>query len=84
MTTCRSYPFLTEREAFATSRGRMHSRWQFALNPMVSSSDMTYEMWLAYLSYPILQAKPSTHRVCAQDHLFHIHRHKVFTNSQMS
>jgi hypothetical protein len=25
------------------------------------------------LSYPILQAKSSTHRMCAQDHLFNTH-----------
>jgi hypothetical protein len=36
------------------------------------------------LSYPILQTKPSTHPMCAQDHLFHTHGHKVFTDSQMS
>jgi hypothetical protein len=36
------------------------------------------------LSDPILQAKPSTHRMCAQDHLFHTQRQKVFTDSQMS
>jgi hypothetical protein len=36
------------------------------------------------LSDPILQAKPSTRRMCAQDHLFHTHRQKVFTDSQMS
>jgi hypothetical protein len=36
------------------------------------------------LSYPILQAKPSTHRMCAQDHLFHTHGYKVFTDSPMS
>jgi hypothetical protein len=35
-------------------------------------------------SYPILQAKPSTHRMCAQHHLFHTHGYKVFTNSQVS
>jgi hypothetical protein len=36
------------------------------------------------LSYPILQAKPGTRRMCAQDYLFHTHEHKVFTHSQMS
>jgi ATP-dependent helicase/DNAse subunit B len=36
------------------------------------------------LSYPILQAKPSTHLMCAQDHLFHTHEHKVFIDNQMS
>jgi hypothetical protein len=36
------------------------------------------------VSYPTLQAKPSTHRMCAQDHLFHTHGHKVFIDSQMS
>jgi hypothetical protein len=36
------------------------------------------------LSYLILQAKPHTLRMCAQDHLFHTHGLKVFTNSQMS
>jgi hypothetical protein len=36
------------------------------------------------LSYPILQAKLSTHRMCAKDYLFHKHEHKVFTDSQMS
>jgi hypothetical protein len=39
---------------------------------------------VAGLSYPILQAKASTHRMCAQVHLFHAHGHKVFTDSQMS
>jgi hypothetical protein len=33
---------------------------------------------------PDLQAKPSTHRMCAQNHLFHTHGHKLFTDSQMS
>jgi hypothetical protein len=36
------------------------------------------------LPYLILQTKPSTRRMCAQDHLFYAHRHKVFTDSQMS
>jgi hypothetical protein len=35
------------------------------------------------VSYPILQAKPSTHRICAQDYLFHTHGHKMFTDSQI-
>jgi hypothetical protein len=36
------------------------------------------------LSYLIVQEKPSTHRMCAQDQLFHTHGHKVFKDSQMS
>jgi hypothetical protein len=36
------------------------------------------------MSYLILWTKLSTHRMCAQDHLFHTHRRKVFTDSQMS
>jgi hypothetical protein len=36
------------------------------------------------VSYLILQAKSSTHRMCAQELLFHTHEHKVFTDSQMS
>jgi hypothetical protein len=36
------------------------------------------------LSYLILQAKPSTHPMCAQDHLFHTYGYKVFTDSQIS
>jgi hypothetical protein len=38
----------------------------------------------SFMSYPILQEKPCTHRMCAQDHLFHTHGHKVFTDSQIS
>jgi hypothetical protein len=36
------------------------------------------------MSYPNFMPKPCTHRMCAQDHLFHTHRSKVFTDSQMS
>jgi hypothetical protein len=36
------------------------------------------------LSNPIFMPKPSTHRIFAHDHLFHTHRPKVFTDSQMS
>jgi hypothetical protein len=36
------------------------------------------------VSYPILQAKPCTHCMCAQDHIFHTDGYKVFTDSQMS
>jgi hypothetical protein len=36
------------------------------------------------MSYPILQGKPSTHCMCAQDNLFHMHGHKVLIDSQMS
>jgi hypothetical protein len=39
---------------------------------------------LSGVSHPILQAKPNTHCMCAQDHLFHTHEYKVFTDSQMS
>jgi hypothetical protein len=42
-------PFLTKRKACATYRWHTHSRWQFALNPVVSSNDMTYKTWLAYM-----------------------------------
>jgi hypothetical protein len=45
-------------------------------------------LWLkegdAPMSYPIFTSKPSTHRMCAQDQLFHTYRHKVFTDNQMS
>jgi hypothetical protein len=34
-------------------------------------------------SYPFLQARPSTHRMCAHDYLFHTNEYKVFTDSQM-
>jgi hypothetical protein len=33
---------------------------------------------------PDFASKPSTHRMCAQYHLFHTHGHKVFTDNQMS
>jgi hypothetical protein len=36
------------------------------------------------ISYPVFMPKPSTHRMCAQDHLFHTHRPQVFTDNQMS
>jgi hypothetical protein len=49
MTMCQYYLFLTKINAFATYRWRTHSRWQFALNLVVISSDTTYEMCLAYL-----------------------------------
>jgi hypothetical protein len=35
------------------------------------------------MSYQILQVKSSTHRMCAQDHLFHKYGHKVFIDSQI-
>jgi hypothetical protein len=38
----------------------------------------------ASMSYPILQAKSSTHRMYAHDKLFHIYGPKVFTDNQMS
>jgi hypothetical protein len=34
---------------YHTYRRRMYNRWQIRLNPVVSSNDTTYEMWLAYL-----------------------------------
>jgi hypothetical protein len=27
---------------------------------------------------------PSTHHMCVHDHLFHTHKHKMFSDSQMS
>jgi hypothetical protein len=42
MTTYRSYTFLTK-NTFAKYRWRTYSRCQFALNPVVISSDTTYE-----------------------------------------
>jgi hypothetical protein len=49
MTSCSSYLFLTKRKTFATYRWRMNSRWQFALNPVVSSSVWLTQTWLVYL-----------------------------------
>jgi hypothetical protein len=37
-----------------------------------------------HMSYPILHTKPITHCMRVQDYLFYTHRHKVFTDSQMS
>jgi hypothetical protein len=42
MKICRSYLFLTRKKAFATYRWRTHSRWQFALNPVVNSNNTIY------------------------------------------
>jgi hypothetical protein len=39
---------LTKRKV-AKYRRRTYSRWQNALNPVVSSNDMTYETWLVYV-----------------------------------
>jgi hypothetical protein len=36
------------------------------------------------MTYPILQEKPSTHRMYAQDQLLHTYGQKVFTDNQMS
>jgi hypothetical protein len=36
------------------------------------------------LLYPVFKPKPSTHHMCAHDHLFHTHRPKVFIDNQMS
>jgi hypothetical protein len=36
------------------------------------------------VSYPIFMPKSNTHRICAEDDLFHTHGHKVSTDSQMS
>jgi hypothetical protein len=49
MTTYQSYPFLNKRKTFVTYRCCTCSRWQNTLNPVVSSNDMTYKTWLAYL-----------------------------------
>jgi hypothetical protein len=49
MTSCWSYPFLTKRKTFVTYMRHMYDRWQITRIPIVSSSDSTYEMWLAYL-----------------------------------
>jgi hypothetical protein len=50
--SARSVPH--QRKTFTTYRWRTYNRWQFALNPMVSSNDMTYETWLAYLQKSII------------------------------
>jgi hypothetical protein len=36
------------------------------------------------LSYPVFVPKPCTHRMYAQDQLFHTYGQKVFTDNQMS
>jgi hypothetical protein len=46
--TCQPYTFLTKRKGLIKYIWHTHSRWQFALNPMISSNDTIYEMWLAY------------------------------------
>jgi hypothetical protein len=51
---------------------------------IVISHVRTNEQLANILSYPILQAKPCTHHMCAQDHLFHTHGYKVFIDSQIS
>jgi hypothetical protein len=58
---------------------------RYHMDEDIPCSDLQIFQWKGTIvSYPILQAKPSTHRMCAQDHLFHIHGHKVFINNQMS
>jgi hypothetical protein len=39
---------------------------------------------IALLSYLVFMPKPTTHRMYAQDQLFHTYGPKVFTDSQMS
>jgi hypothetical protein len=38
----------------------------------------------ALLSYPVFMSKSSTHRMYAQDQLFHTYGQKVLTDNQMS
>jgi hypothetical protein len=40
--------------------------------------------YMAMVSYPIFILKPSTHRMCAQDQLFHAYGLKLFIDNQMS
>jgi hypothetical protein len=47
------------------------------------SWEVTFSLWIS-LPYLVFMPKPSTHRMSAQDHLFHTHRPKVFTLSKMS
>jgi hypothetical protein len=46
---CQSYTFLTKRKVLPNIEGVCINRWQITLIPVVSSSDSTYETWLAYL-----------------------------------
>jgi hypothetical protein len=39
---------------------------------------------ISLLSYPVFMPKPSTHRMYAQDQLFHTYGQKVLTDNQMS
>jgi hypothetical protein len=47
------------------------------------SWEVTFSLWIS-LPSPVFMPKPSTHRMSAQDHLFHTHGPKVFTLSKMS
>jgi hypothetical protein len=68
-------------------RPKLRNRWWYYPQAYQSGAEHTVARTtelLRKLSYLILQAKPSTHRMCAHDHLFHTHGHKVFIVSQMS
>jgi hypothetical protein len=49
MSTCRTYTFLTKRKSLPNIDGIRIVDGKFVLNPMVISSDTTYETWLTYL-----------------------------------
>jgi hypothetical protein len=44
----------SQKENFTTYRRHAYNMWQIALILVVSSSDLTYEVWLAYLQKSII------------------------------
>jgi hypothetical protein len=64
--------------------GKLYSGSTKANYHCIALSNGKKYSWISVLSYPIFMLKPSTHRMYAQDQLFHIYRQKVFTDNQMS
>jgi hypothetical protein len=78
-----------KKTACAKYRWRKHSRWQFALIPVVSSSGMTYTNMVSvtakeHMSYLVFMPKPSTHHMHDPGSIVPHIRPKVLTDNQMS
>jgi hypothetical protein len=68
-------------------RSRWGSRWGLVDRSGGVCSPLIHHEHMLNIDIQCVYVIPdfaSTHRMCAQDHLFHTHGHKMFTDSQMS
>jgi hypothetical protein len=82
-----------QKKKVAKYRWRMYNRWQFALTPMVSSSDMTYENVVSVpvekhnihdIHHPMERYLPSYLGVCASLQESKLQKVKVESKSQLA